>query len=185
MFAAIDWFLEYGDFDEAQLECLQFQHCRFLQDFGPFKQGEIVDCLAFNFVEGTCTEYIDGGAKQGRQCKFAVAAFDASLIAAAAELSPTPTAADLSEAIARNDNIQDSGEVICKAPATLLITPEMRQELDAFSGYNLTIVPTKIVCPHCGKPNVMIVPDSEHFICADCNQICINPDAVATDTEII
>lgn len=80
MFAAIDLFLEYGDCDDAQLDCLQFQNCKFRQDFGPFKAGETVGCITFDFVKGICVEW--EGSKTLRECAFTVSSLDVPTVEA-------------------------------------------------------------------------------------------------------
>lgn len=43
--------------DEDQVDCFQVSNVQVLKDFGPFREGETLNCLAINFLKGTITTY--------------------------------------------------------------------------------------------------------------------------------
>lgn len=50
-------FLEYELVTDEEVNCFTIEVVTFTQDFGPYKKGNKVDSLSFNFISGSCIEY--------------------------------------------------------------------------------------------------------------------------------
>lgn len=51
-------FLEYEYVTDEEVNCFTIEVVTFTQDFGPYKKGDKVDSLSFDFISGTCIEYV-------------------------------------------------------------------------------------------------------------------------------
>lgn len=60
---------------EDQIDNVTYRNPRFREDFGPFKDGETVWCLSFDFVTGMVQEYGPKGELE-RSCRFRLAPID-------------------------------------------------------------------------------------------------------------
>lgn len=50
-------FLGYAVLRNEQVNCFTIEIVTFIQDFGPYKKGDKVDSLSFDFFGGTVIEY--------------------------------------------------------------------------------------------------------------------------------
>lgn len=51
-------FLEYERVTDEEVNCFTIEEVIFTQDFGPYKKGDKADSLSFDFISGTCIEYV-------------------------------------------------------------------------------------------------------------------------------
>mgnify|MGYP001617561942 CR=1 FL=1 len=58
-----DSILQFEDLLVYELDYLSFESCTFKQNFGPWKQGQNVDNIVFNFERATVAEYDLAGEK--------------------------------------------------------------------------------------------------------------------------
>lgn len=76
MFAALDWFLIYGDLHEGQLDCWQLSDCMFVERFGPFEIGEKFAIVSLDLVEGILKAWSDDGQTVVKECRIAIASME-------------------------------------------------------------------------------------------------------------
>ncbi len=58
----------HGGYDDMEIDCLIAVDVTFSTDFGPWKAGEDVHEVTFNFDKGTAIQYAEGRPVRG--CKF-------------------------------------------------------------------------------------------------------------------
>jgi hypothetical protein len=63
----------HGACENAEMDHLYFSGVTFVRDFGPWKAGQDVDNIAFDFERGTVRQFDDGG-KVVAQCRFTLQA---------------------------------------------------------------------------------------------------------------
>lgn len=156
MFESLKWFLQHEDIIETQIDSLILSKCKILQDFGPFKAGDEIDNLTFDFLEGTCTEYNNAG-EVVNQCKIAVVCFDYNAVQLLADAMWEGIDEDIEREAEEEFDAEDlkiHDEILAEAAANELIEPEQTD-------------PTRVICPHC-HVQFILCSNIEEFNCPGC-----------------